>query len=156
MVGKHVTWSGSEFVKPQDVGPLARQFVQPLEAGNLLLPEPIESDPRIARLARLILAEALNQGAAAIHVRPTKDGAQLTNLIGGTWIDRNLIPVRVLPPLAERFRAIGGLDPDGRRGRVDYGEIHFPHRGREYTFLLEITELAAGPDVLIQLHEPAA
>lgn len=109
----------------------------------------------IARLATLIVEEALDQRAAAIQVRPTPEGARATYFIDGTWADRDLIPLRVLRPLADRFRVMGDLDPDGSRGRVEWGLIRFPYRSRHYVFLLEITETAAGPDVLIQLHEPA-
>jgi len=116
---------------------------------------PHEVEDNFTRLANLIVREALTRNAGAVQIRPTAGGALATYLIGGTWVDVDVIPLQLLSPLADRLRVMGNLDPDGRRGRVEWGLIRFPFRDRNYVFLLEITETAAGPDVLIQLHEPA-
>jgi uncharacterized protein (TIGR02996 family) len=132
-------------------GSIAQMAVQP--SRNLDVTDP--SSP-ISRLTNLLLDEALSRGATAVQLRqfPGRAATRVAHLIDGTWTDRTPMPVRVLRPLADRLRVLGGLNPDGRRGRVELGSISYPFRDRVYPFLLEITETTAGPDILLQLHDP--
>ena len=93
--------------RPKNARPAA---VPPLTADAP--PEPLERishDAPRHRIAQMIIAQALREGASEITLTPNEDALLVHYLIAGTWLLTMTIPLSVASGLVSAFKTLAGL-----------------------------------------------
>ena len=142
-----------------------------IEANELSLPEapqapPIDAaprgDPRAGQICDAILADAVKQGARAVHLTPQGDGCKLQLRINGSLHDKphfnDRLPDGLRREIVARFLNLANLDIVPEDLAVPHSvEFVRPIEGAPLTLRLSVLPTVNGPRLVIHMpHRPAA
>lgn len=109
-----------------------------------------DNPPPIPRLVQVILAEAVRQSAAEIHLEPVSKGIVVSYAVNGTLREAMTIPKYAQSELFAHLRRQAGLDPANRTSTQE-GAIVETHLGIDYRFYLQYHPSPVGESIFISI-----
>ena len=114
-------------------------------------------EPPIIRVINLILSQAINDRATAIHIEPRAGPSRVLYRVDGILYDVMHPPRHVHLPCACRLKIMANMDIAERRIPQD-GRIRLTHDGREFDLRVCSLPCAHGEKLVVKIHsaEPGA
>jgi type II secretory ATPase GspE/PulE/Tfp pilus assembly ATPase PilB-like protein len=102
----------------------------------------------VARLVDLIIAEAMDWGATEVRIDPENDCLHVSYRVGGSWVDRDSPPRRLLDLIVARIEFLAAIPHFGQQPR-EAGRIRGNSRGRSFDLAVLIRRTGEGPELVL-------
>ncbi len=107
-------------------------------------------DAPIIRLANMIVAKAIEEGASDIHIEPMKDGIRVRYRVDGVMSEAMKLPRKVLAPLTSRFKIMSDMDIAEKRVPQD-NRISATVNGKEFDFRVSTLPMIHGEKIVMRV-----
>jgi type IV pilus assembly protein PilB len=104
----------------------------------------------VIRLANLIIAQAIADGASDIHIEPQSDGVKVRYRIDGVLMDAMSLPKKLLASLSSRFKIMSDMDIAEKRVPQD-NRIGATVNGRPYDFRVSTLPVIYGEKIVLRV-----
>jgi type II secretory ATPase GspE/PulE/Tfp pilus assembly ATPase PilB-like protein len=148
---------GQTYVLGESIDSVLVEFTDPPTFNVTLNPfntrYDLSQDIPLVRLANLILREAQSQGAERVLISPI-NGGRIRYLIGGSWLEQDSVPQRLLTPLASRFALMAGVLLEFEQFGRAAGSFNWSIPGGPVLVRVALETLDEGPVVQIDFAGP--
>jgi type II secretory ATPase GspE/PulE/Tfp pilus assembly ATPase PilB-like protein len=142
----------------EDVG-----FASGLEVEVLIVPHKViaetidsfysEAQP-VCKLVNLIVLEAIELNASAVHVIPHDDGVGIQYQIDGELVDRDVMPRRLLGAVIYRIKTLFGLDVTDKEHVLEGEARAILADGEQRAFHARVVPTTSGPSAILRIAIP--
>lgn len=108
-------------------------------------------EPPIVRVVNLIISQAINDAASAIHIDPGERESRVRYRVDGLLHEVMNPPRHVHLPVTARLKVMAGLDMAERRIPQD-GKILLTHDGKKFDLRVSVLPCAYGEKVVLRIQ----
>jgi type IV pilus assembly protein PilB len=132
--------------------------VESVTEGLVIFPDPpagyewptAGSDPPVVQLVNLILQDTIRLGAGWAEITPGPDAADVRFRIQDVLVERNTLPLQLLPAVVKRLTEMAGPMTSPDDTVAEEGTISVQIAGVHARFAVMLVPLPAGPTVWIE------
>ena len=115
-----------------------------------------DPDAPVSRMVAVILGETIDRQADRTQLVSEPDSILLRYQIGGWWVERDRMPLRLLGPVTERLASLCGAWNQRSLVAPYAGRFPFTHRGFTFSIGVTLTSHEFGPTINFDIPDANA